>query len=67
MKSFTHTKFLLGFSDIQISQVLDYCLEKFSIRDIEIVDIILMDMDDSLIDIEDDDLSSDEEDILPED
>lgn len=56
MKSFTHTKFLLGFSDIQISQVLDYCLEKFSIRDIEIVDIILMDMDDSLIDIEDDDL-----------
>ena len=83
LKSFTHSKSLLGFSDIQISQVLDHCSEMFSIRDIcnlveiwdlqhaikiyGILDVIFMDMDDSLIDIEDDDLSSDEEDILPED
>ena len=83
LKSFTHPKSLLGFSDIQISQVLDHCSEMFSIRDIcnlveiwdlqhaikiyGILDVIFMDMDDSLIDIEDDDLSSDEEDILPED
>ena len=83
LKSFTHPKFLLGFSDIQISQVLDHCTEMFSISDIcnlveiwdlqhaikirGILDVIFMDMDDSLIHIEDDDLSSDEEDILPED
>ena len=82
VKSFTHPKFPLGFSHIQISQVLDHCLEMFSIRDIcnlleiwdlqhaikiyGILDVIFMDMDDSLIDIDDDDLSSDE-DVLPED
>ena len=67
LKSFTYLKFLLGFSDTQISQVLDHCSEMFSIRDIcnlvkvwdlqhaikiyGILDVIFMDMGDSLIDI----------------
>ena len=83
LKSFTHPKFLLGFSDIQISQVLIHCPEMFSMNDIcnlieiwdlkhavkiyEILNGIFMDMDDCHIHIEDNDLSSDEEELLPED
>lgn len=34
LKYFTHPKFLLGFSELQIQQVLDHCSELFSISDI---------------------------------
>ena len=84
LKSFTHPKFLLGFSAVQITQVLDHCQELFSISDIcnlvEIWDLkhavkiygilrgIFMDMgDDTHNCIEDNDLSSDEEELLPDD
>lgn len=75
VKSFTHPKFPLGFSNIQISQVLDHCSEIFSTRDIcnllEIWDLqhaikIYGILDVTFLDIDDDDLSSDE-DVLPED
>ena len=34
LKYFTHPKFLLGFSELQIQQVLDHCAILFSIADI---------------------------------
>ena len=83
LKTFTNPKFLLGFSDIQISQVLDHCHALFTVNDIcnlieiwdlqhafkiyKILNDIFMDMDYSDI-LEEDDLSSEEEEeLLPED
>ena len=70
LKYFTHPKFILGFSELQIQQVLDHCAHLFSIADIcrfvEIWDLqhafkihgILQEM---FGDLEDTDIGSDDE------
>ena len=82
LKYFTHPKFLLGFSELQIQQVLDHCHNLYSIADIchfvEIWDLqhalkihdILQEMSGDLEDSDtcsDDELSDDEEEFFGSD
>jgi hypothetical protein len=80
LKIFTHPKFILGFSNIQISQVINHAYKLFTIEDIcnhvEIWDIhhaykvfnilqnVFCDMNDVDLHANPDDVSSDEEEYL---